>query len=83
MSSEDILFLYYRLQLCGFSEMNSDAAVPGLNRNAAINQKINLPPIATQQKIAAILSTYDDLIENNLKRVNLRSTQSEDNISWY
>lgn len=32
---------------------------------------INLPPLPTQNKIASILSAYDDLIENNLKRINL------------
>ncbi len=30
-----------------------------------------LPPIPTQQKIAAILSAYDDLIENNKQRIKL------------
>ena len=30
-----------------------------------------LPPLPTQRKIAAILSAYDDLIENNLKRIRL------------
>lgn len=30
---------------------------------------IELPPINTQQKIAAILSAYDNLIENNLRRI--------------
>jgi type I restriction enzyme S subunit len=33
--------------------------------------EINLPPLPTQQKIASILSAYDDLIENNLKRIKL------------
>jgi type I restriction enzyme S subunit len=33
--------------------------------------KINLPPLPVQQKIAKILSNYDDLIENNLKRIKL------------
>jgi len=33
--------------------------------------KINLPPLPTQQKIAKILSNYDDLIENNHKRIKL------------
>ncbi len=33
--------------------------------------KIPLPPIATQQKIADILSAYDDLIENNRKQIKL------------
>ena len=32
---------------------------------------INLPPLQTQKRIASILSTYDDLIENNLKRIKL------------
>ena len=32
---------------------------------------VNLPPLPTQQKIAKILSNYDDLIENNLKRIKL------------
>jgi type I restriction enzyme, S subunit len=33
--------------------------------------EINLPPLPIQRKIASILSAYDDLIENNLKRVKL------------
>ena len=32
---------------------------------------INLPPLQTQKRIASILSAYDDLIENNLKRIKL------------
>ena len=32
---------------------------------------VNLPPLLTQRKIASILSAYDDLIENNLKRIKL------------
>src|SRR5690606_34957278 len=33
--------------------------------------KISLPPLQTQRRIASILSAYDDLIENNLKRIKL------------
>jgi type I restriction enzyme, S subunit len=33
--------------------------------------EINLPPLPTQRRIASILSTYDDLIENNLRRIKL------------
>lgn len=33
--------------------------------------QINLPPLETQKKIASILSGYDDLIENNLKRIKI------------
>ena len=33
--------------------------------------EIPLPPLQTQRKIAAILSTYDDLIENNTRRIKI------------
>lgn len=36
----------------------------------------NLPPLPTQHKIASILSAYDDLIENNLKRIKLLEEQA-------
>lgn len=32
---------------------------------------ITLPPLQTQKRIASILSAYDNLIENNLKRIKL------------
>ena len=44
---------------------------------ASLNQKIigsiplRLPPLPTQRKIAAILSAYDDLIENNTRRIKI------------
>ncbi|HSH81689.1 MAG TPA: restriction endonuclease subunit S, partial [Herpetosiphonaceae bacterium] len=33
------------------------------------NEPLYLPPLATQRKIASILSAYDDLIENNTRRI--------------
>lgn len=33
--------------------------------------EIPFPPLPTQRKIAAILSAYDDLIENNLRRIKI------------
>jgi len=33
--------------------------------------EVPIPPLPTQHKIASILSAYDDLIENNLKRIKL------------
>jgi type I restriction enzyme S subunit len=47
------------------------AAQPDLNHDAFKSVGINLPPLHTQKRIAAILSSYDDLIENNLKRIKL------------
>jgi type I restriction enzyme, S subunit len=83
-SKADLKFLFYRLPLSGLDTMNSDAAVPGLNRTAAINQKINLPPLPTQRKIAKILTAYDDLIENNLKRIKLLEEMAQNEFNeWY
>lgn len=36
-----------------------------------------IPPLPTQQKIANILSAYDDLIENNIKRIKLLEEQAQ------
>ena len=33
--------------------------------------EIDLPDLPTQRKIAGILSAYDDLIENNLRRIKI------------
>lgn len=47
------------------------ATVPHIKVEDAENLKIPVPPIEIQQKIGRILSAYDDLIENNLKRIKL------------
>ena len=33
--------------------------------------RYSFPPLPTQRKIAAILSAYDDLIENNTRRIQI------------
>lgn len=47
------------------------STVKGIRLEVLRGLKINLPPLPTQRKIASILSAYDDLIENNLKRIKL------------
>ena len=39
--------------------------------------EVPIPPLPTQRKIASILSAYDDLIENNLKRIKLLEEKAE------
>jgi len=67
----DLYYLSNLLNKVGFQRLDSDAAVPGLNREVALRQQVKIPPIPTQRKIAAILSAYDDLIENNLRRIKI------------
>lgn len=42
-----------------------------LKNDDLLSMTIPLPPLETQQKIAGILSAYDDLIENNRKQIKL------------
>ena len=46
--------------------------------------KIPLPPLQTQRNIAAILSTYDDLIASNQRRIALLERMAEDTYrEWF
>lgn len=51
--------------------LGNGATVKGIRLEHLKAIKINLPPLPTQKRIASILSAYDDLIENNLKRIKL------------
>lgn len=46
-------------------------AVPGINLGILKSLRIALPPLPVQKHIANILSAYDDLIENNRRRMAL------------
>lgn len=45
------------------------AAVPGINLGILKTLEVVLPPLKVQRRIASILSAYDDLIENNTRRI--------------
>jgi type I restriction enzyme S subunit len=47
------------------------AAVPGVDRNVLHELKVRCPEPDLQEQIASILSVYDDLIENNRRRMAL------------
>ncbi|MCK4398511.1 MAG: restriction endonuclease subunit S [Methanophagales archaeon] len=72
----DSSFIYY----LSFSEMirkpaeKSMFGASGRQRadlNVVQDLWIEVPPLPTQRKIAAILSAYDDLIENNTRRIQI------------
>ena len=60
-----------------FELIASGAAQPKLGIYKIQSTKVNLPSLPTQRKIASILSTYDDLIENNLKRIKLLEEKAQ------
>ncbi|MBK8683917.1 MAG: restriction endonuclease subunit S [Bacteroidetes bacterium] len=65
-------FIYYFLKTLNLEKFNGASAVPGLDRNVLHKIDVNyISHLPTQRRIASILSAYDDLIENNLKRIKL------------
>lgn len=67
----DPKYVYYFLKTIDFKRFNSGAGVPTLNRNDLDTLEIQIHPYEIQQKIAKILSNYDDLIDNNNKRIKI------------
>ena len=49
-----------------------------LNINDIKKIKINIPDLVTQEKMADILSTYDDLIENNNRRIDILEQMAQE-----
>jgi type I restriction enzyme S subunit len=47
------------------------AAVPGINLGLLKGLKVALPPLVHQRSIASFLSAYDNLIENNTRRIKI------------
>jgi type I restriction enzyme S subunit len=64
-------FVAYFLKNLLQNQQSDKAAVPGVNRNVLHEMKAPVPDPNTQENIANILSTYDDLIENNRRRMDL------------
>jgi type I restriction enzyme S subunit len=69
-------YIYY----LAFTEQIKETAIKSMQgasgrqralREPIVNLQISLPPLPIQNTIAAILSAYDDLIENNLRRIKL------------
>lgn len=73
----DPRFMSYYLRTVLSSSFNSAGAVPGVNRNVLHKLSVPMPP-REQKKIAAILTAYDDLIENNKRRIDLLEKMAEE-----
>ena len=71
----DRLFLYYyfssREAIERIMSFTSSSGVPHINLTVLRNFQVPVPPLQTQQAVASILSVYDDLIENNRRRIRL------------
>ena len=68
-------FLFYYLgqpQITAWiSNQAIGATMPNLNTSIMRSIPVTYPPLPIQHKIASILSSYDDLIENNTRRIKI------------
>lgn len=53
------------------SSIATQTAVSGITGSNLVQLRVPHPPLPIQRKIAAILSAYDDLIENNTRRIEI------------
>lgn len=63
----DEKFIYYYLKTINYNQYSDKSAVPGINRNHLHELAVKIPPLPVQRRIANILSSLDDKIENNCK----------------
>lgn len=66
-------FVYYLMlgMVDKVKALAGGAATPIVNKSSFCGISVSIPPIETQSKIAFILSAYDDLIENNTRRIEI------------
>ena len=66
-------FAYYALKTLEqhFFNSGSGAAIQNINTDILRQAKIPYPPLPVQQRIASILSAYDELIENSQRRIKI------------
>ena len=64
-------YYYFLSPLSPMASIVSQCAPAGIRGSDLEALYVELPPLDTQRRIADILSTYDDLIENNRKQIKL------------
>lgn len=71
----DSRFLYYLISKQSFTDYLTlyakGAAYPAVDEEIIASARVNIPEIKAQQQISDVLSAYDDLIENNTRRIKI------------
>ena len=67
----DIRYIYYLLRDLNLNRYAGGSAQPLLTQTVLRQVSTLVPPLPTQRKIATVLSAYDDLIENNTRRIKI------------
>ena len=75
--NSDLYYICYLLNHSDIAGYVTGSAQPKLSQRNLDKIKIELPPLHVQRRIASILSAYDNLIENNTRRIRLLEQMAE------
>ncbi|GAA4651558.1 hypothetical protein GCM10023116_38420 [Kistimonas scapharcae] len=64
-------YYYFKSPYSGIKSIVTQGVQAGIRGNDLKNLPIHVPPLSQQKAIAALLTNYDDLIENNRRRIQL------------
>ena len=76
-SVADMRYLYYQFVCNNLRYLDTGAAQSQITINNLSKHKALLPRLVIQKKISSILTTYDNLIENNNKRIRILEQMAE------
>lgn len=76
-SANNAKYLTYKLSGLSLGRFSGQAAQPGLSVTKLARLRIEMPPKWYQDRVAGILSAYDNLIEVNNKRVKVLELMAE------
>jgi type I restriction enzyme S subunit len=68
---KDFLYYFFHWKKQHFYNSAYGAAIQNINTDILRKTEIAVPPLPEQERIGSILSTYDDLIENNTRRIKI------------
>jgi type I restriction enzyme S subunit len=68
-NSPGLFYEYFLLKTLNFGEMNSDSAVPGLNRDIALSTEIRMPPSEKVTKFSQQCSSILEKINKNSNQI--------------
>ncbi len=77
----DPTFLYYWFAAPDMREyianQNTGASIPLITLGTLRHLEVWLPPVPIQRRIASVLSAYDDLMENNTRRIKILDVMAQ------
>jgi len=77
-NTSDMKYLLYFFRVYNLRFLDTGSAQSQITSGDLQRLKILLPPLRIQKKIAAILSAYDDLIENNNRRIAILEKMADE-----